>query len=524
MKSSATTPGLLSARSLGPVPPGPLRRRLPERPVIPGFHPDPSVCRVGDHYFLVNSSFEYFPGVPIHASTDLLTWRQLGHVLDREDQFSPGGILDSGGIYAPTVRHHAGRFWVITTNVSDGPGQILVTAERPEGPWSDPVRIPHAVGIDPDLAWEEDGTCWLSWSGQSPASEQGILQARLDVITGELLSPISVAWRGTGGQFPEGPHLYFHDGWWYLLIAEGGTERGHSVTIARGPTPTGPFEASPHNPLLTARSTDLAVQNTGHADLVQRPDGTWAMVFLGVRPHGSTPGFHVLGRETFVCEVEWIDGWPRIGAPIEPTPEPVVEELAGEQRPFWWVGAANAPTLRRDGDGWMVGSPDDVTERFEGRRQQHRLTTTTARLSPGTSRGGLEIRIDRAHRCSLQVSDNRVEAVAIVGGNEVPLGHLQIHGAVDLVIRTLESDGPTGTTAEGPDLIVLGVRIDDEFRELGRWDGRYVSTEVASGFTGRFIGIVSQGPVRLVSFRYQSDENRPHLSFDVSTNGESSTS
>ena len=276
-----------------------------QRPVLPGFHPDPSICRVGDTYYLVTTSFEYAPGVPIFRSTDLRSWEQIGHVLDRPSQLDVSKAGPSGGIFAPTLRHHDGRFWMITTNWSDDGGQLLVHAEDPAGPWSEPVRIPSAMGIDPDLAWDDDGTCLMSYAGFGPDGGEGIVQSAIDPLTGEVLTERRWLWSGTGGKFPEGPHLYRIGEWWYLLIAEGGTERGHAVTIARSRSPQGPFESNPANPLLTHRGTDEPVQNTGHADLVERPDGGWAIVYHGVRARGSSPEWHVLGRETFADEVVW---------------------------------------------------------------------------------------------------------------------------------------------------------------------------------------------------------------------------
>lgn len=261
---------------------------IPTRPVIPGFHPDPSVCRVGDAYYLASSSFEYAPGVPIHRSTDLCTWEHVGNALDRPTQLSVTGALPSGGIFAPTLRHHDSRFWLITTNMTDPRGQLLVTAEDPAGPWSDPVFFADAPGIDPDLSWDADGTCRLTWSGFADGRPLGIVQAVVDPATGAVLSEPRPLRQGTGGKFPEGPHVYRVGDSWYQLIAEGGTERGHAVTIARGPAPSGPWEPSPHNPLLTARGTDSPVQNAGHADLVQRPDGGWRLTATGA---GEQPAF-----------------------------------------------------------------------------------------------------------------------------------------------------------------------------------------------------------------------------------------
>ncbi len=276
-------------------------------PVIPGFHPDPSVCRVGHDYFLVTSSFTYCPGVPIFRSSNLVDWTQIGNVLDRPSQLDLTATRDwsSLGIFAPTIRHHDGRFWMITTNVgTTGTKSFLVTGEDPAGPWSDPVPVPIS-GIDPDLAWDGDGNCWVHFSGLG-----GIARCRIDDESGRLLSGPDLTWSGTGLQYPESPHLFERDGTWYLLIAEGGTHSGHCVSVARAPSAVGPWEGAPANPILSHRSTDRSIQNTGHADLVEAADGTWWMVLLGVRPKGIAAGFHVLGRETFLTPLLWVDGWP----------------------------------------------------------------------------------------------------------------------------------------------------------------------------------------------------------------------
>src|SRR3712207_5061835 len=154
-----------------------------QRPVVPGFHPDPSVCRVGDTYYLATSSFEYAPGVPTFRSTDLRSWELVGHALHEPSQLDVSKAGPSGGIFAPTLRHHGGRFWMITTNWSDGQGQLIVHAEDAAGPWSEPVRIPAAIGIDPDLAWDDDGTCYMSWTGPDvDGLPSGIRQAAVDPL------------------------------------------------------------------------------------------------------------------------------------------------------------------------------------------------------------------------------------------------------------------------------------------------------------------------------------------------------
>ncbi|MER5197369.1 family 43 glycosylhydrolase [Streptomyces sp. NPDC002755] len=516
--------------------------QLPTRPVVPGFHPDPSVCRVGEVYYLANSSFEYAPGVPIHRSTDLRTWEHIGHALDRPSQLPLEGVGASGGILAPTLRHHDGRFWMISTLLVDEPRTFLVTAEDAAGPWSDPVWIPDAPGIDPDLAWDDDGVCLLTWTRFG----EGIVQAVLDPRTGALLTERRRLWQGAGGKFPEGPHLYRVGAYWYLLIAEGGTERGHAVTIARGPSPSGPFEACPGNPILTARGSDAPVQSTGHADLVQRPDGTWAMVYLGVRPRGSSPEWHVLGRETFACEVRWSEGWPGTAEAIQPTTAPELTEhltAAGQPLPPSWVapGAFPADVLKATRNGRRLTAAAGPA--FVGRRQEHLYLRARATViadeeagessafgeaggsggavggaggSGGSGRaggaggtGGLELRIDARHAVRVEVADGRVRAVARIGAAHAVLGEAAATGETTLELRVVPHGAatPFGTDM-GPDEVVAGTSGPDGFRELGRIDGRYFSTEVAAGMTGRMVGLVcSEGEVLFRSFTYSGADD-----------------
>ncbi|KGH48735.1 glycoside hydrolase [Modestobacter caceresii] len=482
-------------------------------PVVPGFHPDPSVCRVDDTYWMVHSSFEYAPGVPLYRSTDLVSWEQVGHVLARPSQLDVSAAPGSGGITACTLRHHDGRFWMVTTNLADGGWQTLVTAEDPLGEWSESVRMDEVRGIDPDLAWDDDGTLLVTYAGFGAGGPAGLVQQAVDPVTGWALTERRNVWQGTGGRFPEGPHLYRVGGHWYLLIAEGGTERGHAVTIARGPSPSGPWEACPHNPLLTHRGVEHPVQNTGHADLVQRPDGSWAIVFHGVRPRGASPQFHVLGRETFAAEVVWEDGWPRLGEWLTPAAGPVeVEELAGAALPVSWVSPRRLPgdVLTRGEGGWRLtaaaADPASDDAAFAGRRQEHLYCRARAVVAAdGDGVGGLSVRMDPRHRLDLQVAGDVVRAVAQVGPLRQLLGEVAVPaGDVVLEVRAVPSEGHFSSTALGPDQLVAGVLdADGGFAELGRIDGRYVSTEVAGGMTGRMVGVwCSSGSVVVRSFRY----------------------
>ena len=223
-----------------------------------------------------------------------MRWRQIGNVLDRPGQLDlPAGTRPSGGICAPTIRHHDSRFYVITTNV-DGGGNFLVSSEQPQGPWCDPVWI-DLSGIDPDLARDDDGTCWVALAG--------VGLARIDRGAGKALEGPVPVWSGAGMRHPEAPHLHRIGDWRYLPLAGGGTAHGHSVSIDRARSPRGPCEPAPANPIPSHRSTDLPIQCTGHADLVRAPDGTWWMLRPATRPRGCFPSFHVLGRETFLAPV-----------------------------------------------------------------------------------------------------------------------------------------------------------------------------------------------------------------------------
>ncbi|MCM8710041.1 glycoside hydrolase family 43 protein [Clostridium sp. SYSU_GA19001] len=284
-------------------------------PILPGFYPDPSICRVNEDYYMVTSSFAYFPGVPIFHSKDLVNWEQIGHVLDRQSQLDLDGAGISGGIFAPTIRYYKRTFYLITTNITNG-GNFIVTSENPAGPWSEPYWLKNAPGIDPSLFFDEDGRVY--YTGTRPAEDakyfgdHEIWCQELDLKTMTLIGERHGLWRGAlkNAHCPEGPHLYKINGYYYLLIAEGGTEHYHAVTIARSKNVFGPYEGNPGNPILTHRHLGKKhpISNPGHGDLVETQNGEWWMVALASRPYGGY--FKNLGRETFLIPVEWEDGWP----------------------------------------------------------------------------------------------------------------------------------------------------------------------------------------------------------------------
>ncbi|WP_033261199.1 glycoside hydrolase family 43 protein [Amycolatopsis vancoresmycina] len=470
-------------------------------PIVPGFHPDPSICRVGDTYYLANSSFEYVPGVPIRRSTDLVSWDLVGHALTRPSQLPPSEGAANTGIYAPTLRHHDGRFYLVTTNILHG-GHLIVTAEDPAGPWSDPVQVAGTDGIDPDLCWDEAGVCHLTWASfRLP----GIASVPIDPATGSMLAAPRPLWNGTGLAAPEGPHLYRIEGWWYLLLAEGGTERGHAITIARARALEGPYEAAPSNPILTHRSTTHRVQNTGHGDLVECPDGSWAMVYLGVRPRGKTPQFHVNGRETFLAGVDWVNGWPVVAEDRFAVPQQDNSFSDGFPTPELhprWVAPGASPRVRSAGPGELVISGFLLT------RASDEYWTAVARLDVSSGKAAFVVRIDDRHWYGLTADGETVTATLAIGPAVQTLSAVAAGAVVSLRIRALRppASGPFREVTE-PDLVELSVLRDNGAVDvLGAFDGRYLSTEVAAGFTGRMIGVrVLKGTVTLREFHYLSD-------------------
>lgn len=292
-------------------------------PVVPGGFPDPSICRVGDDYYTVHSSFEYFPGVPIFHSKDLVHWEQIGYCLTRESQLPLKNVKSSGGIYAPTIRYHEGTFYMVTTNVGGG-GNFYVTAEDPSSPWSEPVWLDNR-GIDPSLLFDDDGKVY--YTRHEGGSDGYIAQRFLNIEEGKLEGKLKEIWQGTGGIWPEGPHLYKINGKYYLMISEGGTSYGHMITIARSDSPWGPFEPNPENPILTHKDKeDHRFRALGHGDLVRTPDGWW-IVFLGMRPVEGR--YSHLGREMFLAPV----GWDENGWPVVNNNKPIEKEMKAPQLP-----------------------------------------------------------------------------------------------------------------------------------------------------------------------------------------------
>ena len=289
-------------------------------PILPGFYPDPSICRVNDDYYLVTSTFAYFPGVPIFHSRDLVHWNQIGNILERKEQLPLVNAETSEGIFAPTLRYHDGTFYMITTNVTptNDINNFIVTATDPAGPWSDPYPLDSA-GIDPSLFFDDDGKCYYCGTqnrreGSRYFGDNEIYIQELDLNTMKLVGESYPAWHGAlrGVEWPEGPHIYKKDGYYYLLISEAGTGHNHAVSIARSKSLTEPFTGHKANPIFTHRHLGYhyPIVNVGHPDIVETQNGEWWMVCLASRPRGGY--YRNLGRETYLVPFIWEDGWPVI--------------------------------------------------------------------------------------------------------------------------------------------------------------------------------------------------------------------
>ncbi|HXY40377.1 MAG TPA: glycoside hydrolase family 43 protein [Vicinamibacteria bacterium] len=507
--------------------------------MIPGFHPDPSVVRVGEDFYLVTSSFEFFPGVPVFTSRDLVHWRQIGNVLTRDSQLPLQKARPSGGIYAPTLRYHDGTFYMITTNV-DGGGNFYVTAKDPAGPWSEPVWLRNFGGIDPSLFFDDDGRVYLTGpGGGSPGAPRGIYQAELDVASGKLKAAPRLAWARTGSRYPEGPHLYKIRGRYYLMIAEGGTEYGHMEVIARAASPWGPFEPCPRNPILSNRQTemDVPIQGTGHADLVLDALGQWWMVFLAFRPIGGY--FHHLGRETNLAAVSWdADGWPVVngGRPItvemqsehplagQPFPAPPPRtSFDAPLGPEWnYLRNPRREAYSLEGrHGWLTlrgdatGLDKAASPTWVGRRQEHlacraRTLVDFVPARPGEE-AGLSVYMSPDHRYELGVDrageGRRVFLRQRIGPDlEAVTASAPLAGDEPVVLEVLAT-ATEYTFAYG---VAVSGRPQQATRPLGRAAARYLSSEVAGGFTGVYLGLYATGngqpaaaPAHFAWFEYE---------------------
>jgi len=500
-------------------------------PVITGMNPDPSICRVGEDYYLVTSTFEYFPGLPIYHSRDLVHWKMLGHALDRESNNPLHRERPSGGQYAPTIRHHDGTFYVIGTNYATG-GVFYVTAEDPAGPWSEPHWLNMLV-VDPSLLFE-DGKAYFV----SPNKDGDFQLGVLDLETDTFVEPLKVIAKGQGGSSPEGPHLYKVDGYYYLLSAEGGTGYEHREVVQRSMSPWGPYEPSPVNP-FASHMNDPAnpFHAIGHADLVQLPDDSWWMVCLGIRPRNGR--YHILGRETFLAPVTWTeDGWPRVGAdgivrPEYPVPdlpehvwatEPMRDDFDGAKPGLAWSFvrnpyAADWSLTEKPGflrlRGSKVSAREQDSPAYVCRRQTafDFVASTRMDFTPEApnEEAGLLVRADDANHYDFVITmrgDRRVALLRqFLQNKEAALNSVEI-GAGDVVLRICgtDRDYTFWVQEEGRTAVQVGTAAT-----------KNISTEIITGFTGVFIGMYASGngrantnPADFAWFDFEENPETPY--------------
>ena len=494
--------------------------RLPDNPVLAGCYPDPSICRVGEDYYLVTSTFEYFPGLPVFHSTDLVEWTQIGHAFDRTGQLDLSTVPSSGGLFAPTIRHHRGTWYLVCTLVhgTGRRGNFVLTASDPAGPWSDPVWLDEVDGIDPSLFFDDDDRLWLCGTRLSATplwtDQTDVWLRELDPVTFATIGAETLLWHGAldGAVWAEGPHLYKRNGWYYLLASEGGTEFNHALSVARSREISGPYIGHRANPVLTHRALGHRhpVTAVGHADLAETPDGEWFAVLLASRLHGD--GYHAqLGRETFMVDVEWEDDWPvfapRVGQ-VRVTAETSAPARRMPSRFEWTQVRTGDPDFAVvdpvAGTVSLRPSPapltDATTPAFLGVRQRHPVAAFRATLDPslldaGTpgTRAGLAVRQSEASHLQLLVASGEQSTAVVVrtdGGITVELASAAVpNGPVTLEIDAHLPDYRLWVETGGTRLLLASV------------DGRFLSSQVAGGFLGVWLGVIAtSGSPRPVEF------------------------
>ncbi|HLV10411.1 MAG TPA: glycoside hydrolase family 43 protein [Halanaerobiales bacterium] len=493
-------------------------RKTYTNPVLPGFYPDPSICRVGEDYYLVNSSFAYFPGIPIFHSKDLVHWHQIGHVLDRSSQLNLGSVGHSRGIFAPTIRYNDGIFYLITTSV-DGRGNFIVTSETPEGDWSDPHWLADAPGIDPSLFFDDDGQAYYtgarpSVSGESYDGDWEIWLQEIDLEKMELQGEKYTLWKGAlrDARWPEGPHIYKKDDYYYLMIAEGGTNHQHAVTVARSKEIKGPYQGNPANPVLTHRhlGKDYPIVNVGHGDLVYTQNKEWWMVVLASRPYGGY--YRNLGRETFLLPLIWEDGWPimspgsgklefKYRCPDLPgrrwPAEKSCDNFDGKELNYIWNSLRSSikgsyDLNARPGYLRLYLKPEKLIEltspAFIGRRQQHKnfYAVTKMEFAP-------EKEEEVAGLVVLQSNEYHYSLLRSSAGGKQLIRLLRCADSKETVLAEEEYSSELiylKVEAHGQDYSFYYGRAFDELRVLKEnVDGRILSTDAAGGFVGTYIGM-----------------------------------
>jgi alpha-N-arabinofuranosidase len=493
-------------------------------PVLSGYYPDPSITRVGEDYYLINSSFTHFPGIPVFHSKDLVNWQQIGNAIDRPGQLSFDGLKVSRGVFAPDISYHDGLFYIVNTCV-DCRGNFVITAKDPRGPWSDPVWF-EFDGIDPSIFWDGERAYIVNngppnepprydghraiWVQQFDYKQLRLIGERTQIVNGGVDISKEPSWI-------EGPHLLKRGDYYYLIAAEGGTGDNHSQVVFRSTSVRGPFVPYERNPILSQRDLDPKrahpVTSAGHAKFVQTQTGEWWATFLATRPYG--PDLYNIGRETFLLPVSWVDGWPQIleprkripfverkpKLPEQPRPaQPVngdfsyVEEFDGDKLSFAWIGVRTPrKPIYSLGDGVLtlhsaaaIGDQKGVPA-FIGRRQQHHIAKVASTLSYTPDKDG-----DRAGLVAMQNDDSWLffGITRIEGKSVVAVIARQGSSEEKLIASTPYAGGETTLTLQADGgAMSFQYLVGGQARTLkDGLDVTFLSTREAGGFVGTVIG------------------------------------
>jgi xylan 1,4-beta-xylosidase len=493
-------------------------------PILSGYYPDPSITRVGEDYYLVNSSFVHFPGLPVFHSRDLVNWAQIGNAIDRPEQLNFDGLTVSRGVFAPDISYRDGLFYIVNTCV-DCRGNFVITAKNPRGPWSDPVWF-EFDGIDPSIFWDADAAYIVNngppdepprysghraiWVQQFDYRNLKLIGERTRIVNGGVDISKNPSWI-------EGPHLLKRGDYYYLIAAEGGTGDNHSQVVFRSKSVRGPFVPYERNPILSQRDLDPnrahPVTSAGHAKFVQTQTGEWWATFLATRPYG--PDLYNIGRETFLLPVTWTDGWPRIlearkpipfvarkpNLPAQPRPVPplngdfaYVDEFDGERLSPAWIGVRTPrkPVYTLQGGALKLHSSAALGDvkgvpAFMGRRQQHHIANVSTTLAYAPEKDG-----DRAGLAVLQNDDSWLFfGIAMIDAKPViALFARQNSKAERLIAAAAFAGGPaTLTVRANGGVMAFDYQVAGKSETLkADVDATFLSTRAAGGFVGTVIG------------------------------------
>jgi alpha-N-arabinofuranosidase len=501
-------------------------------PIMTGFYPDPSIVKVGSDYYLINSTFSYFPGIPVLHSKDLKNWKQIGNVIDRPSQMDFMGERMTRGLFAPAISYYKGTYYVTCTDI-DHDGNFVVTAKNPAGPWSDPVKLPKVKGIDPSLFFDEStDKAYILYNSDAPdrkplySGHRTIRMYEFDhknlTVTGEEKQLVN------GGVdlskkpvWIEGPHILKRNNWYYLYAAEGGTSVNHSEVVLRSKDVWGPYVPYEGNPILTQRDLPAdrkdPITSAGHAQFIEGPDGNWYSIFLAVRPYEGN--FYNTGRETFIAPLTWTNDWPM----IEHGEKPIAYSYVGN---FKEVKQKNAlpqsgnfaytltfdkeldPALlflrTRDDKSFSLSKangltmklkPETISESgnpaFIGKRQQHLNCSSEIALDftakSAEEKAGLVIFQDERHFYFLAKSTDQGKPV-------VQLFKSTNDKNLELLAQTPVSDGAKKVMlridAKGDAYNFYVAEKTNDWKLLkDKVDGKFLSTQVSGGFIGCVFGM-----------------------------------